>query len=103
MSTTVTTQSIKLVPDTSGKTEVDLIDFECSIVQESVKSSVVPQSIESVPDLSHSAGPIPVSTEMTKITTSLPVFAKLATDTIDVANYAVSLSEEEENNPCCAV
>ncbi len=95
MSTTVITQSMKYALGISESVESTsvFLESECSLVtQESVKSSVVPQSIRSVPDLSQSAGPIPVSTVMTRITASPPVLA--ATDITKAVKHAVSVCQK---------
>ncbi len=98
VSTTVITQSMKFtlgISESAESTSVFPESTECTLItQESVKSNVVPQSIRSVPDLSQSAGPIPVSAEMTRITASLPVLAEVATDTTEAVKHAVSIHQK---------
>ncbi len=100
VSTTVITQSMKFalgISESAKSTSVFPETTECTLVtQESVKSNVISQSVRSVPDLSQSAGPIPVSAEMTRITASPPVLAELATDTTETVKCAVSIRQKRK-------
>ncbi|RXN22994.1 proteoglycan 4-like protein [Labeo rohita] len=106
-SESVITQSMKYAPgisESAKPTSCFPVSTECTpVIQESVKSNFVPQSIRSVPYLSQSAGSIPISAEMTMLTTSPPVLVESATDTTEAIQHTVATRHRRKKRKAGAV